>query len=43
VLETLRDLFLEKKTIDAKALRELLPAAPWAPKRIESAPEPPRG
>jgi cell division protease FtsH len=27
VLETLRDLLLEKKTIDAKALRELLPSA----------------
>ena len=48
VLESLRDLLLEKKTIDAKALRELLPAADpqrngEAAKRIEEAPEPARG
>jgi cell division protease FtsH len=47
VLETLRDLLLERKTIDAKALRELLPAADparngdgVAAKRIDAAPEP---
>jgi ATP-dependent Zn protease len=50
MLETLRDLLLEKKTIDAKALRELLPAADprrngehAAAKRIDAAPEPARG
>jgi cell division protease FtsH len=47
VLETLRDLLIEKKTIDAKALRELLPAASpgrnGPAKKIESAPEPARG
>ncbi|HEY1378763.1 MAG TPA: AAA family ATPase [Gemmataceae bacterium] len=50
VLETLRDLLLEKKTIDAKALRELLPAADpgrngagTAAKRIDAAPEPAQG
>ena len=50
VLETLRDLLLEKKTIDAKALRELLPAANpsrngdgTAAKRIDAAPEPAKG
>lgn len=48
VLESLRDLLLEKKTIDAKALRELLPAADPsrngdAAKRIEADPEPAKG
>jgi cell division protease FtsH len=50
VLESLRDLLLERKTIDAKALRELLPAATpgrngdgAAAKRIDAAPEPARG
>ncbi len=50
VLESLRDLLLEKKTIDAKALRELLPAADparngagTAAKRIDAAPEPAKG
>jgi cell division protease FtsH len=50
VLETLRDLLLEKKTIDAKALRALLPAADpqrngdgAAAKRLDAAPEPARG
>jgi len=50
VLETLRDLLLEKKTIDAKALRELLPAANpsrngdgAAAKRIDATPEPAKG
>jgi cell division protease FtsH len=43
-LETLRDLLLDKKTIDAKALRELLPAADpqrnGAAKQIDTAPKP---
>jgi len=50
VLETLRDLLLEKKTIDSKALRELLPAANPSrngdgavAKRIDAAPEPAKG
>jgi cell division protease FtsH len=48
VLEALRDLLLEKKTIDAKALRELLPAADparngAAARRIDAAPEPAKG
>ena len=48
MLETLRDLLLEKKTIDAKALRELLPAADPqrngdAAKRIDASPEPAQG
>ncbi len=49
VLETLRDLLLEKKTIDAKALRELLPAADpdrngtTAVKQIDAEPQPARG
>jgi hypothetical protein len=50
VLETLRDLLLEKTTIDAKALPELLPAADpgrngegAAAKRIDAPPEPAKG
>jgi cell division protease FtsH len=47
VLESLRHLLLEKKTIDAKALRELLPAVKPSRngpvKKIESAPEQAKG
>ena len=47
MLETLRDLFLEKKTIDAKAMRVSMPAMEphrnGPTKKIESAPEPAKG
>ena len=49
VLESLRDLLLEKKTIDAGALRELLPAAnprrngDGAARAIDVNPEPAQG